>query len=134
VRAELNKVWRTWSIPVTLKDAPQLYVNVDPKALGVPGITATDTAAKIVARLEADTVVATAKGPEAPKGELPKNVPLASRSGKLSLAVPLQADYAALHAAAKQVLAGFQLVPRPMWARCPSLRRTSRSSPPRTTT
>lgn len=93
VRAQLAKVWQKQSFPITADKLPPMFVNVTPRSLSSPGILAEDKGIRLVARLDADVGVSTQKGETGPAGEIPPNKPISDPAGKLSIALPLAADY-----------------------------------------
>jgi hypothetical protein len=113
VRKELVEVWKNYSFPVSAEGVPPMFVNIKPVALSVPGVIAEDSNARLVARLDADVVLSTQKGAEGSAGTLPTNQPLASTAGKLSVAIPLTADYETLSKIATEQVAK-QIAQRPL--------------------
>ncbi len=109
VRVELAKAWKTYSVPVSVPEGPQMFVNVTPKALGSPGVVAEDQGIRLLARLDADVVLATQNQPEASLGALPPNTPLAGSGGKVQLAIPLVMNYRAIEAEVTKRLAESKL-------------------------
>lgn len=99
VRDALRKVWKPWYFPITLANSPTFYVNVDPKALSVPGVTVDDEGVNVAARLDVATSVTAKKPAEQPPPELPQNTPLDTQPGRFSLHVPLAVPYAILASA-----------------------------------
>jgi hypothetical protein len=95
IRDQLQQVWKPWSIPVPITNPP-IYVALQPKALSVPGVIATDDGIRLIARLDATTAVSTNKAPEMPPTPLPENNPINGPTGRFSLAVPLPIPYPAL--------------------------------------
>lgn len=93
VRAQLAKVWQKQSFPITADKLPPMFVSVTPRALSSPGIVAEDKGIRLIARLDADVGVSTQKGETGPAGEIPPNKPIADPAGRLSIALPLAADY-----------------------------------------
>jgi len=96
LRDALRKVWKPWSFPVTLANAPPFYVNVDPKALSIPGVTVDDEGVNVAARLDVATSVTTQKPAEQPPAGLPQNTPLDTQPGRFSLHVPIAVPYGIL--------------------------------------
>jgi hypothetical protein len=96
VRNELKQVWKTWSLPVTLPNAPTFYATVEPKALSIPGVVAGDDSVTVAARLDVETSVSTDKLPDAPPPALPQNTPLDAQGGRFDLHVPLAIPYGLL--------------------------------------
>jgi hypothetical protein len=99
VRNQLKQVWKTWSIPVTLANAPPFYATLEPKSLSIPGVIAGDDGVTVEGRLD----VATSISADAPQGSapppLPANVPLNAPAGRFDLHVPLAVPYALLASA-----------------------------------
>ena len=98
IRDQLKQVWKTWSFPVAITNPP-VYVTLQPKALSIPGVTATDTGIRIDARLDADAGVATKPAPPSNPGALPQNTAMNSPAGRFSVALPLPVPYPLLSAA-----------------------------------
>ncbi len=114
VRGELRKGWRNYSIPIEVKGSPPLFVNVEPTAFGTSEMLVEDGRVRLVARMAAKAVVATEKGSEEPKAELPPNEAVPTGPGKVELAVPLKLSYAELQTAAMKLLGkGPLIVPTP---------------------
>jgi hypothetical protein len=105
IRNQLQQVWKTWSIPVPITNPP-VYAALQPKALSVPGVIATDDGIRLIARLDATTAVFANKAPDMPPTPLPENNPINGRTGRFSLAIPLPIPYAALGEAGAQRLKG----------------------------
>jgi hypothetical protein len=105
IRNQLQQVWKTWSIPVPITNPP-IYVALEPKALSVPGVIATDDGIRLIARLDAATAVSTNKPPSLPQPPLPENDSVNGPTGRFSLAVPLPIPYSALGEAGAQGLKG----------------------------
>lgn len=97
VRTQLAKVWHKQSFPITAAKLPPLFVNVTPRALSSPGIIAEGNGIRLVARLDADVGVSTQKGESGSAGEIPPNQPIADPAGKLSIGLPMAADYPTLN-------------------------------------
>jgi hypothetical protein len=97
VRTQLAKVWQKQSFPITAPKLPPMFVNVTPRALSSPGLIADDKGVRLVARLDADVGVSTQKGEAGSAGEIPPNQPIADPAGKLSIALPIAADYPTLN-------------------------------------
>lgn len=97
VRTQLAKVWHKQSFPIAAAKLPPLFVNVTPRALSSPGIIAEGNGIRLVARLDADVGVSTQKGESGSAGEIPPNQPIADPAGKLSIALPMAADYPTLN-------------------------------------
>ena len=95
IRNQLQQVWKTWSIPVPITNPP-VYVALQPKALSVPGVIATDDGIRLIARLDATTAVSANKPPDLPPTHLPENSPISGPAGRFSVAVPLPIPYPAL--------------------------------------
>jgi hypothetical protein len=93
IRDALAKTWKPWTFPVTLPNSPTFFVNVEPKALFVPGVVAADDGVTLAARLDAATSVSSDKPAALPQPPLPENAPLDSQAGKFSLHVPLAVPY-----------------------------------------
>ncbi|HEY5048688.1 MAG TPA: DUF4403 family protein [Rhizomicrobium sp.] len=96
IRDALQKVWKPWSFAVTLPNSPAFFVNVEPKALFIPGVVANDAGVTMAARLDAATSVSADRPAALPPPPLPQNAPLASQAGKFSLHVPLAVPYGLL--------------------------------------
>jgi len=105
IQHQLQQVWKAWSIPVPITNPP-IYVALQPKALSVPGVIATDDGIRLIARLDATTAVSANKPPELPPTPLPENNPINGPTGRFSLAVPLPIPYAALGEAGVERLKG----------------------------
>jgi hypothetical protein len=111
IRNQLKTVWKTWSIPVPVS-SPPIYVNIQPKALSVAGVTAADQGIQINARLDAGTSVSMTQPPATPPPPLPENTALSSPQGRFALAVPLTIPYpllseaGALRMGSKEIRAG----------------------------
>lgn len=105
VRAELQKVWRNHSVPVTLPYAGKMYLNIAPKALYFPGLGVTAQDALLSGRLDALVSLDAAPAHAGPL-PLPLNEPLAIAPGRFSLAVPVSSRYYTFEALAKQELVG----------------------------
>ncbi|HEX3431529.1 MAG TPA: DUF4403 family protein [Rhizomicrobium sp.] len=95
IRNQLQQVWKTWSIPLPISNPPA-YVALQPKALSVPGVIATDDGIRLIARLDATTAVSGNKPPAMAATPLPENHPITGAAGHFSLAVPLPISYSAL--------------------------------------
>jgi hypothetical protein len=93
IRDALQKVWKPWTFPVTLPNSPTFFVNVEPKALFVPGVVANDDGVTLAARLDAATSVSSDKPAALTQPPLPENAPLDAQAGKFSLHVPLAVPY-----------------------------------------
>lgn len=96
VRNALKQVWKRWSIPVSLPNAPTFYANVEPKALSVPGVVANDKSVTVAARLDVETGISTDRLPDPLKIDLPQNTPVDTQPGRFDLRVPLAIPYALL--------------------------------------
>src|SRR5205085_2838565 len=70
IRNQLQQVWKTWSFPVPITNPPT-YVALQPKALSVPGVIATDDGIRLIARLDATTAVSADKPPSLQQPPLP---------------------------------------------------------------
>lgn len=108
IRNQLQQVWKTWSIPVPITNPP-IFVAVEPKALSVPGVIATDDGIRLIARLDAQTAASTNKPPSLPQPPLPENNPINGPTGRFSLDVPLPIPYPTLGEAGAQQLKGKQI-------------------------
>jgi hypothetical protein len=105
IRNQLQQVWKTWSIPVPISNPP-IHVALEPKALSVPGVIATDDGIRLIARIDATTAVSANKPPSLPQPPLPENNPVNGPTGRFSLAIPLPIPYRALGEAGAQQLKG----------------------------
>ena len=105
-RDELAKAWRNYSFPLNVEGMPTMFVNVDPTALSTSGLIVEGDGVRLVARMVANVVVEASKGSEAPKGELPVNVPVDADQGHLSLSVPLKLPYGVITSAAMKAIGG----------------------------
>lgn len=104
IRSELAKVWKGYSFPVKVP-YEELYLNIRPKALHVPGLGVTASDVVFAGRLDADVSL----DPSAMAAEplpLPPNHPLPISPGRFSLAVPISTKYYTFSALARQQLAG----------------------------
>jgi hypothetical protein len=106
IQNDLAKVWKNYSFPLTIPDAPPLYVNVKPQALYVPGVSTDSNGATVNARLDAYITVDPTAGSTAPITPLPQNQPLPQAPGNFSISVPLSVPYASMQAAATAQLVG----------------------------
>jgi len=95
IRNQLQQIWKTWSIPLPITNPP-IYVALEPKALSVPGVIATDDGIRLIARLDATTAVSANKPPSLPQPPLPENDSVNGPTGRFSLAIPLPIPYPAL--------------------------------------
>jgi len=103
VKAEVAKVFVPQSLPIAIPNNGNVYVNVDPLSIGFSGITATDTALELALMVTAKVAVSTAVGQMAPK-PLPPLAQVPLTPGKISIAVPLRANYERLNAAIAPVV------------------------------
>ena len=105
IRNQLQAVWKPWSTPVPISNPP-VYVALQPKALSVPGVIATDDGIRLIARLDAATAVSANTPPDLSPAPFPENNPIDGPTGRFSLAVPLPIPYPALGEAGAERLKG----------------------------
>jgi hypothetical protein len=105
IRAELQKAWRSYAIPVTVEpDTPPMFVNIDPVTVGTSGLIVEDGGVRLMAQVAARAVVAAEKGSEASKGDLPVRQTVDPGRGRLDIAVPIKVPFALLETEATKAL------------------------------
>lgn len=103
VRAELAKVWRRYSVPLNV--SPPVYLLAEPTEMSA-ALFAGDDSLKLNAMLKAKVEIATTPGNEDGLGDLPLHIPMAMQPGLLSVALPLQVDYAVVQSEVMTRFAG----------------------------
>ncbi|MGV2125515.1 DUF4403 family protein [Agrobacterium vitis] len=93
IQAELKEIWRNYAVPVSIENAPPLFINIEPNALGTSGVIAEDASVRVVARIAANVNVSTIKGSEDLKPDLPVHTEVMSDDGSLDVAIPLRMPY-----------------------------------------
>lgn len=93
IRESLEPLWRTYSAPVEIENAPPLHVNIDPEALHVSGIEGLPEGIRTAISVRARVAVETEKGEEVAKSEPLRNSGPIADTGSVNLAVPLKVAY-----------------------------------------
>ncbi len=102
VRDALAKAWTTYSFPVKVP-YEELFLNIVPQALYIPGLEVTSTDVVFAGRLDANVSLDPTAAPANPI-PLPENKPAPISPGRFSLAVPISTRYYTFEALAKQEL------------------------------
>jgi hypothetical protein len=102
VRADVEKFWKRYSVPITTQGQPTLYLNAWPEAVGSSGLLSEDNGIRIVLMMSGKALIETSPGNATPLGDLPVHQKILAQSGQLKLAVPIRVDYAKL----REVLMG----------------------------
>lgn len=104
VRDQLARAWRNYAFPVSGDGMPSLFANIEPTSLGASGLLVDDGGVRLIIRMTANAVVASQKGSEEARADLPVNVSVRAEQGKLALAVPVKISYGALQNEAMKAL------------------------------
>lgn len=104
VRVALKELWRRHAIPVAIRDRGDIFINVEPTALGLADPIVGETALRLRAELRARAAVSEKKGSEDALGDLPGNAGVRGETGRIELAVPVSVAYSTLAFEALQAL------------------------------
>lgn len=104
-RAAVAKIWPRTSLPFQV-GGQTLYLNIDPSALGRPVVTLQDDLVSLSLAARAATSLASRRGPEEAKPDLPNATDMAADHGRVDLSIPIRIDQSILQDALSQAVAG----------------------------
>ncbi len=106
VRSQVARVWRKYSIPLTIKGLSSLFLNIEPSTLGSSPLLVEDEGVRVIVKANVKAEVSTKRGSNESMGELPVHIAVGQEEGRMALAIPLHVEYGSLRSTIMRAVSG----------------------------